>query len=301
MLIAYVLLFIVLSPGILFTARFGKKMGKVTVAALHALVFLIAVHLLDVTESFQTTVPTAKSLYPSRAMAFMKTSINPNLKAYAMAKCNGFNYFSNATHNVNRSPSRGRVTKNTAYTKLLSLATQAEKDAYMKEVYSKAITCSGTSDENQLCFPNQCVPGGVRKSCTPDRTPVGTAPRYDNNKIYNTNDRVTYTDGKVYYLTQGVGAPGYYPGSGNQTAVWLVGRPDICTEVPAEIPISRYDPKKKYKKGDMVMCNIDSFERLCEKIKDLTPTDLAAIGGTAGPNSTNGRSLNTWAWTVVEP
>jgi hypothetical protein len=56
MWLAYLLLFIALSPGILFTAPLGKKMGgKVGVAVVHAIIFVITVKLLHSVEWFEVS------------------------------------------------------------------------------------------------------------------------------------------------------------------------------------------------------------------------------------------------------
>lgn len=56
MWLAYVVLFIALCPGVLFTAPALSKSlrGKVAIAAIHALIFVIVANLLDVAEGFRS-------------------------------------------------------------------------------------------------------------------------------------------------------------------------------------------------------------------------------------------------------
>ena len=57
MWLAYVVLFILLSPGVIFTVPMGKKMGgRLGVVAAHAVIFLLVANLLNVREGFQWTV-----------------------------------------------------------------------------------------------------------------------------------------------------------------------------------------------------------------------------------------------------
>lgn len=54
MWLAYLVLFVLLSPGVIFTVPMGKKMGgRVGVVLAHAVVFVLAVNLLNVYEGFQ--------------------------------------------------------------------------------------------------------------------------------------------------------------------------------------------------------------------------------------------------------
>ena len=57
MWLAYLVLFVLLSPGVLFTVPMGKKMGgRLGVVAVHAAIFLLAVSLLHIQEGFQWKV-----------------------------------------------------------------------------------------------------------------------------------------------------------------------------------------------------------------------------------------------------
>lgn len=63
MWLAYLVLFILLSPGVIFTVPMGKKIGRLGVVVVHAVIFLLVVNLLEMNEGFQQN-NTFKQNYP---------------------------------------------------------------------------------------------------------------------------------------------------------------------------------------------------------------------------------------------
>ena len=231
MLIAYVLLFIALSPGILFTARFGKKMGKVTVAALHALVFLIAVNLLDMTEAFQTTP------FPftfGRADVKGHAARDRLSRAMTTAGCSG---------NNGGKDHRGFYTysiANEAFKKAVVMSPQ-DMAVEAKRIRANLDTCSGTTDENNLCQPFVCLPGPV-DVCRSLKT-------YDANVTYKKGDQVEWL-GSVLEFISATPLRQYYPGHHMGRAWKNIGP---CLKTGVKTPT--YDPKVTYKVGDIMYFN----------------------------------------------
>jgi len=60
MWLAYLVLFVALCPGTIFTVNLGKNTGKLAIASVHAVIFVIIINLLYVTEGFaaETKEPT---------------------------------------------------------------------------------------------------------------------------------------------------------------------------------------------------------------------------------------------------
>jgi len=95
MWLALLVLFVVLSPGVLFTLpALGKKMGgKFVIALMHSLLFVVVVALLNVTEAFQVfqvqtpaKAKVATRFTPEQTLARAEAVLQENIESLAYAK-----------------------------------------------------------------------------------------------------------------------------------------------------------------------------------------------------------------------